>query len=87
MLLGARGSGKSLSRNIVLRCNVFNTDMQLSRATQFCERASENINGRPVAITDTPGLNKMNRKEKEVIREIMKSVSLYKQVPHVFLLV
>ncbi|XP_016369687.1 GTPase IMAP family member 4-like isoform X1 [Sinocyclocheilus rhinocerous] len=87
MLLGARGSGKSSSGNTILRCNAFNTDMQLSRVTQFCERASGNINGRPVAIIDTPGLNKINRMEKEVIREIMKSISLYKPGPHVFLLV
>ncbi|XP_026074244.1 GTPase IMAP family member 4-like isoform X1 [Carassius auratus] len=87
MLLGARGSGKSSSGNTILRCNAFNTDMQLSRVTQFCERASGNINGRPVAIIDTPGLNKINRMEKEVIREIMKSISLYKPGPHVFLLI
>ncbi|XP_059413207.1 GTPase IMAP family member 7 isoform X1 [Carassius carassius] len=87
MLLGARGSGKSSSGNTILRCNAFNTDMQLSRVTQFCERASGNINSRPVAIIDTPGLNKINRMEKEVIREIMKSISLYKPGPHVFLLI
>lgn len=61
--------------------------MQLSIVTQFCKRVSGNINGRPVAIIDTLGLNKINRTEKEVIREIMKSASLYKPGSRVFLLV
>ncbi|XP_051745734.1 GTPase IMAP family member 7 [Ctenopharyngodon idella] len=87
MLLGARGSGKSSTGNTILRCSAFKSDMQLNRVTQFCERASGNINGRPVAIIDTPGLNRIGRTEREVTREILKSISLYTPGPHVFLLV
>ncbi|KAL0198312.1 hypothetical protein M9458_006852, partial [Cirrhinus mrigala] len=73
--------------NTILSCNAFKSDMQLSRVTQFCEKASRNIDGRPVAIIDTPGLNRIGRTEREVTREILKSISLYTPGPHVFLLV
>ncbi|XP_062387806.1 GTPase IMAP family member 4-like [Sardina pilchardus] len=87
MLLGRRGAGKSSSGNTILRQQVFPVIRSLSRVTQVCDRREGTVDGRPVAVIDTPGLKNSSGDEKKVIREILKSLSFYKPGPHVFLVV
>ncbi|XP_062386897.1 GTPase IMAP family member 8-like [Sardina pilchardus] len=87
MLLGRRGIGKSSSGNTILRQQVFPVNKTLNRVTQVCDRREGTVDGRPVAVIDTPGLKNSSGDEKKVIREILKSLSFYKPGPHVFLVV
>ncbi|XP_063069324.1 GTPase IMAP family member 7-like [Engraulis encrasicolus] len=85
MLLGRRGVGKSSTGNTILRQEAFPVNMSLGRITEFCDRNTGTVDGRPVAVIDTPGLKNAKGGEKKVVREILKNISLYKPGPHVFL--
>ncbi|XP_076121766.1 GTPase IMAP family member 7-like [Alosa pseudoharengus] len=87
MLLGRRGVGKSSSGNTILGQQVFPVNKTLSRVTQVCDRREGTLDGRPVAVIDTPGLKNSSGDEKKFIRDILKSLSFYKPGPHVFLVV
>ncbi|XP_048100952.1 GTPase IMAP family member 7-like [Alosa alosa] len=73
MLLWRRGVGKSSSGNTILGQQVFPVNKTLSRVTQVCDRREGTVDGRPVAVIDTPGLKNSFGDEKKVIRKILKN--------------